>query len=142
MVKCPNFGEKSKIWSKFKKLAKIENLIKNQKFCQESKISPKIENLLKNPNFRRKSKNYLKLYLGTAYLITNCNTVTSKYVTLTELKNSYEEKRGEIEARAVKLVGKCYEDNYDMCLLLIRWKHKDWGDRTSLELAEQEMGQK
>lgn len=31
--------------------------------------------------------------LGTAYLITNCNTVTSKYVTLTELKNSYQEKR-------------------------------------------------
>ena len=30
----------------------------------------------------------------------------------------------------------CYEGNYDCALLVIRWKHKLWGNRTALELAD------
>ena len=30
----------------------------------------------------------------------------------------------------------CYNGNYDCALLIIRWKHKLWGNRTALELAD------
>lgn len=75
--------------------------------------------------------------LGTAYIINHCLRVTEKYVTLSELKTQYETKQLEVEERAVRLLDTCYVKNYDMCLLLIRWKHEIWGNRTALELADQ-----
>ena len=30
----------------------------------------------------------------------------------------------------------CYENDYEKCLLLIRWKNRLWGNRTPLELGD------
>ena len=59
-----------------------------------------------------------------------------QYITLVELKNQYQEKKDELEDKAIAILQKCYESNYDRCLLLIRWKHVLWGNRTALELGE------
>jgi len=48
LVKNRKFSQKSKIWSK------IENLVKNRKFGQKSNIWSKIENLVKNRKFGQK----------------------------------------------------------------------------------------
>jgi len=45
----PNFGQKSKFWSK------IQILVKNPNFGQKSKFWSKIQILVKNPNFGQKS---------------------------------------------------------------------------------------
>ena len=58
--------------------------------------------------------------LGVAYLISNCLKVCSKYITLVELQNQYQEKKDELEQKAIDILHKCYEHNYDQCLLLIR----------------------
>lgn len=52
------------------------------------------------------------------------------------MKNQYQEKKDELEEKAIAILQRCYESNYDQCLLLIRWKHVLWGNRTALELGE------
>ena len=69
-------------------------------------------------------------------ILANCLKLTKKYITLAELRNSYEEQVAAFEAKSVGLLQGCYNGNYDCALLIIRWKHKLWGNRTALELAD------
>jgi len=66
LVKNPNFGQKSNIWSKIESFAKINwskivSLVKNGNFGQKWKFWSKMENLVKNRNFSKKSKSLQKL---------------------------------------------------------------------------------
>jgi len=54
LLKNPNFGQKSKFWSK------IQILVRTPNFGQKSKFWSKIQILAKNPNFRLKYKLVLK----------------------------------------------------------------------------------
>ena len=86
--------------------------------------------------FHLSSSKYSCRCLGVAYLMSNCLKVCSKYITLVELQNQYQDKKDELEQKAIDILQKCYEENYELCLLLIRWKHILWGNRTALELGE------
>ena len=52
------------------------------------------------------------------------------------MKKQYQDKFDEMQSKAVQILDQCYKENYDMCLLLIRWKHVLWGYRTPLELGD------
>lgn len=75
-------------------------------------------------------------FLGVAFLLSNLRKICGKYITLVELKKQYQDKFDEMQSNAVQILDQCYKENYDMCLLLIRWKHVLWGYRTPLELGD------
>ena len=74
--------------------------------------------------------------LGCAFLLKNASLrCQTKYV-LPAMLTEYSEQASKYEEDAVSILQACYQQNYDYSLLLIRWRHVLWGNRTLLEMAE------
>ena len=67
-----------------------------------------------------------------------CKRVTDKYITLNELKNQIDEKRDEVEGKAIETLGTCYTSDFELCLLILRRRHEMWGERTLLQIVKAE----
>ena len=74
--------------------------------------------------------------LGCAFLLKNCSHLCQTKYVLPNALIEYTEYASVYEEQAVEILQQCYQQNYDYSLLLIRWRHVLWGNRTLLEIAD------